>query len=294
MLEKFIKKYPILYSLIVEILYLSIFSVFGRLLRKFMQEQDQFLMLAVLEFSGFIITAVIIYFSGLGSIFKNKGTGFKGLITGGYFIAAPIIASFGIISLNKDCQISTNCAHIVFYVVCMLLVGLTEESMFRGIIATTIYKKFAHKNNSGIVLTLIIQGLLFGLAHSINFMSVGMSFGVLIQILVAIAMGIALGSIYLRTGNIWIAAFLHGFNDICAGISTCLYDSSIANVIQNYTATNLIGIVPYVILVLVLLRKSKISSIPANFEFILKENDKEPVLQEQTAEINVINTEKEL
>ena len=87
----------------------------------------------------------------------------------------------------------------------------------------------------------------------------------LVQCVIAGMMGMAFAAIYFRTGCIWVTVALHAFVDICALITGGLYTGAIAEVISGYQPIQLIGVVPYAILLLVLLRKKKMEQILARF-----------------------------
>ena len=59
---------------------------------------------------------------------------------------------------------------------------------------------------------------------------------------------------------------LHAFVDVCALITGGLYTGEIAETISGYQPIQLIGVVPYVILLLVLLRKKKMVQIIERFD----------------------------
>ena len=83
------------------------------------------------------------------------------------------------------------------------------------------------------------------------------------QCVIAGMMGMAFAAIYFRTGCIWVTVALHAFVDVCALITGGLYTGEIAETISGYQPIQLISVVPYVILLLVLLRKKKMDQILA-------------------------------
>ena len=211
--------------------------------------------------AGFGLAALFGYFR----IWRARGSGFgKGLIAGGYFIfislyslilyAWELIAGEGI---NYVAPVS----EIFFFVATMFLVGFTEEVFFRGIVAN-LFLDALPRNKYGVWCAVIGSGMVFGLLHLGNAIGMPEPGGVLVQVFVASAMGMALSAIYFRTRNIWSVIFIHAFVDFCALIiPTAFSTDSISDTIGSYSAAQFIGIVPYIIVCLVLLRKSKMDTI---------------------------------
>ena len=148
---------------------------------------------------------------------------------------------------------------IAVFVICMILVGITEELLCRGVLAELLLRRYG-ATKQGIWKAVIVSGVLFGLAHLSNLIS-AQPVGVLVQCVIAGMMGMAFAAIYFRTGCIWVTVFLHAFVDICALITGGLYSGALAETISDYQPFQLIGVIPYVILILVLLRKKKMNQI---------------------------------
>ena len=65
--------------------------------------------------------------------------------------------------------------------------------------------------------------------------------------------------------GIWVTVFLHAFVDVCALITGGLYTGALAETISGYQPIQLIGVVPYIILLCVLLRKKKMDQMLKRF-----------------------------
>ena len=75
--------------------------------------------------------------------------------------------------------------------------------------------------------------------------------------------GMVLAAIYFRCGCIWVTVFLHGGIDIAGTIVTGIYvgDATVTDVVSSYTPLKLIGMIPYLIVLLVLLRGGKMEEL---------------------------------
>lgn len=97
-------------------------------------------------------------------------------------------------------------------VVTVLLVGLFEELLFRGVL----FHGLEAKTNA--VTALVVSSLIFGLMHYVNWIG-GQSFGdTTIQVIHAAAGGFLYGAIMLMTGSIWPGILLHGTWDAIVSV----------------------------------------------------------------------------
>lgn len=105
------------------------------------------------------------------------------------------------------------------FILC-IMVGIFEESMFRGVMLQGILKKTG-KTYKGIWIAIIISSLLFGIIHvdsyifggNYDFAGVMQTIGKIIQ---TGTFGILLSAIYLKTKNFWGIALVHALNDFFA------------------------------------------------------------------------------
>ena len=151
---------------------------------------------------------------------------------------------------------------ILLFTVTMILIGTAEEFTFRGLIANLIFDKYG-KTSKGVWFSTFMTGLIFGSIHLFNAISPDISlFSVAIQAILAGVLGMVFTAIYFRTRNIWFLVFLHAYNNFAALFgSGILGQGTIDSTIDSYSFINLIGIIPYIIVILVLLRKSKMEEI---------------------------------
>lgn len=153
---------------------------------------------------------------------------------------------------------------ILFSVVYFILVGITEELVFRGLTADLLIQFFFQKypGKKPVIPAVIISGLIFSAAHSVN-LYVADASGVLIQMIAAFFLGMLLTAIYYRTANIYVVMFLHILNDVAAAVPVTILksDMSITDVISGYGPEALIMLIPYIIVLVFLLRPRKLAEI---------------------------------
>ena len=161
-------------------------------------------------------------------------------------------------------------AYIIILFLTYLLVGLFEEFLLRGIVLNILLDKY-NNSKKNIWFAVVFSSLLFGVAHFMNLSTGASFFGVLMQVISATAMGIYLAAIYVRTGNIWYNALIHGLWDICASLSFIFIGNEMdyGEIISGYNIITLIPAVFYLMFSLFLLRKKKINGV------IAKLNNKE-------------------
>ncbi len=261
-------KHPLIFSaIIVVVFFISMVLVSTGLMMygpKFLTNNGEYLYQATVECFVALVGIGLVFLFGFGGIWGEKGKGFlSGIFTGGYFICVALLTLLSNAMIFLEEYIS-GIEHdlapgwkIAVFVICMTLVGFTEEVFFRGVVANLFYEKHAH-DPAGIWTATIWSGLVFGLLHMMNILGSD-PVGVIVQVISATAMGMALTAIYYRCRNIWALAFIHAFNNICAGlVSSFFEDASLSEMIGSYSPVNCISAIPFIIVTAVLLRPSKL------------------------------------
>jgi membrane protease YdiL (CAAX protease family) len=95
----------------------------------------------------------------------------------------------------------------LFILVNTLLVGWSEEVMFRGIFLRGLHRSF------GIWVAILGSSLIFGAIHMLNVFLTGDLNGAVVQAAAAFLSGVFLAAVRLRTGSLWTGIVLHGFWD---------------------------------------------------------------------------------
>lgn len=96
----------------------------------------------------------------------------------------------------------------VVYLIGALVVGLTEEYIFRG----ALFAAFK-KAGVGDTALIVVSALIFAAFHLVNGLAGGNLIAVVFQVLFTFGLGIFLGVIYLKTKALLPIAFAHGFYD---------------------------------------------------------------------------------
>ena len=158
---------------------------------------------------------------------------------------------------------------ILTFMLNMILVGVAEELVFRGIIAQTLLERYGTAR-AGVWKACLVSGVLFGAAHLSNLLG-SEAFGVLMQCVFAASLGVMLAAIYFRTGNLWVTVFLHSAMDIAAMLIGGLYGTtSVAESVSGYNASRLLSVAVYLIPTVFLLRKKKLPEVQLYWGGIVK------------------------
>lgn len=268
-LRAFARKHTLAYCIGAEIVFLAVLTAVGYLLGSIAGDGSYYVLLLIQEAVGAALAYGLLWASGLLPVLKNRGAGFgKGLLVGLYLI---VISVYSIVFFNLTYEGERTLQPwylIAAFVACMACVGIAEEFAFRGVIATLFLKKFGTKR-SGVWKAVVVSGVLFGIAHVSNIMEASLT-GVLVQAVIASMLGMLLAAVYFRTGCIWVTVFLHALIDVAAGITTGLYgNETLMDTVSSYSLVNLVSCVPYLIVLLVLLRKKKAGEAERNMGKLL-------------------------
>ena len=266
-IQEFAKKYTIIYCILAEIIVLGGMTLAGMLFGMLLGNSgvDGYVLQTLQELVGAVLAFAALNVSGCADILTKRGIGFgKGLIVGGYFLFVGVYSVIVYTVIYEGERTLRPWYLIAVFVICMIFVGITEEFLCRGVLAELLLRHYG-ATKEGVWKAVIISGVLFGLAHLSNLLGAE-PVGVLVQCVIAGMMGMAFAAIYFRTGCIWVTVALHAFVDVCALITGGLYTGEIAETISGYQPIQLIGVVPYVILLLVLLRKKKMVQIIERFD----------------------------
>ena len=228
------------------------------------------------ELSLLIMVLIMMKVTGQIRVLKApRGTFFRGLFTGGFMIAMGLFAIISATVSRMDSLAFQGKGTILFSTVFFIFTGMAEEFMFRGITADVVLRRgFGAVRGEDVVeitpghvwKAVFISGLLFGLIHALNFLSARPE-GVVVQMLSAVLLGMVIAAIYCRSGNIWVVAAIHAFNDIAAGFPTLILrgDGGISGIIGSYGLSHLLSLIPYAVVLIIILRPGKIKEIAAGF-----------------------------
>ncbi|MBZ9607372.1 CPBP family intramembrane metalloprotease [Clostridium estertheticum] len=168
-----------------------------------------------------IFVFVVCLFSGnISKIEFHK----KGIVTGvllGWLIIANGVYGFvsSYVSFDKSSISFPSMKKIILFTVVMLLVGILEEVLCRGVILNNMLNKWGY-TKTGIIKSVILSSLIFGVAHLVNLIVFPtLIMATVTQVIYNFLTGVLFASIYLRCKNIWAVVVLHAIYDWLAMVS---------------------------------------------------------------------------
>lgn len=198
-------------------------------------------------------TRVIIIIGSMIVIYKlnlSKFNGFRKEIKLSNIQALTIPLLFVLMATigNWQVYVDTNRTLLFLFLSSMIVVGLTEELIFRGIILALLIKVFKN-NKATLYYSVLISSFIFAFGHYINLFEEHDNFwGISRQVFFAFSLGIFFSGLFLRTQNIIIPAIVHGLINFSFGSGELMRDENhITN--QNIVVkTSLISTLPIILL----------------------------------------------
>ncbi len=266
-MRKTASKHPILFSIVAIVVFMIalwmpaiLLSYFGP---SFFLTNGDYVYQGTVECFTSLIGIGFVALMGYGWIWNERGKGLgKGFLCAGYFI---VIAIYSLIIYIADIAMTENAEFnpawkMVVFDVTVLLIGLAEESFFRGVVSNLFLDKYGD-DPAGVWCATICSGMVFGLMHLSNLMSSD-TVGVLVQVVAACAMGMALTAVYYRCRNIWVQILVHAFVDFCGAFySGVMAGGSLSSTISSYEPYQVISALPYIVVTVVLLRPKKMREV---------------------------------
>lgn len=211
------------------------------------------LILAVLA-----ITALVLIKKA--SVLRFKTEGFmEGIWTGTTFL---VLGAMSFITFFvKGMSVTASNSDILVFVIYMILVGIAEEVLFRGILQNCVMEYIGTDSVAKVRIGIVIASVLFGSVHLGNAFFPGVSFtDALQQAISVIPMGALFGTIYFRSkNNIWPGILLHAFNDFYTLlIGGYISNSSLGEAISGTSGGVLGTLALYTIIDLWIMRKKKL------------------------------------
>ncbi|MBQ8541725.1 MAG: CPBP family intramembrane metalloprotease [Clostridia bacterium] len=258
------KKFPILSSAIISVVFLALTRLVGNLWIFGNSVVALFAYEAVHILIPFLF---VLTFSDL-EVYK-KGSMLKTFGAGGYMLLSQL---FLFLVMLAEAFFSTETVWrtpvgIAFGAVTLFGIGFREESIFRGIVVNNIAKKYI-SDKKGVYITTIASGVMFGLVHLVNLWLDIDPFSVVIQSIVAMGAGFYFAAVYLRGGSLWALIIMHTLADAASlfGASFTMNNGTAADAIGEITLLNLTPFFVLSLLTLFLLRKEKCDGIVARFK----------------------------
>ena len=268
MLKRLRKAHPILFCVLAEVVFLAslfvtdlVFTIALVLFRTDFASIDTYLYSTLQELVGAMVAVLFLVRTDRAGLLRRRGSGFfNGLLVGMYPLFFIGYTAFGTLAFGRPDTPLLPLPRILTFLLNMILVGVAEELVFRGIIAQTLLERYGTAR-AGVWKACLVSGVLFGAAHLSNLLG-SAPFGVLMQCVFAASLGVMLAAIYFRTGNLWVTVFLHSAMDIAAMLIGGLYGTtSVAESVSGYDASRLLSVAVYLIPTVFLLRKKKLPEV---------------------------------
>lgn len=175
--------------------------------------QDGVVLLGVLGFNRLFGHAPIQWWSGK-RFGHQLGTTLPALILVGLLVA---------VNLGKLLKLPFS-GLVLFYAGYVLLIGITEEVVFRGVLLPIVARSFHGKP----LISILISSAFFGGLHLINSSHISLTY-VLPQILFAMLMGTLFAGIYVHTHNLTLPILLHSLTDLSIIVQLIQHPTSSSN-----------------------------------------------------------------
>ena len=155
--------------------------------------------------------------------FSKKNFG-KGLLLGlplvvlGVYAGVSTLTEVGFSNLSYP-----GIVRIATFVLSMLLIGVLEEFLCRGIILNLMLEKWGH-TRGGIRKAVLLSSFIFGVTHLANLLVYPNSIlSTIAQVFYSSFIGIYFACIYMRCKNLYAVAILHAFWNACMLLINILY-----------------------------------------------------------------------
>lgn len=193
--------------------------------------------------SACIVVGVMIVLKR-SNVMKLTARGFgEGLLAGMIYIV--LNGYIYLIFLIQHDPITVSATDRILYVVTMLLIGITEEILFRGLLQNQFHRWFGENSKKNIILGILSSSAVFGGLHFMNLTAGANITSVSVQAVTAVLAGYILGVCYYRSKkNIWVCILIHAYID-GAGLLSLLSGANMTEAVNTISAANLISLVIY-------------------------------------------------
>lgn len=210
-------------------------------------------------FTAFAIIGVVLFQKTalLKPTMKGFGEGIKAgillLVLAGISALTFFVRDGGVITATGG--------EVVLFLIQMLLIGVSEEVLFRALLQNTALEVTGDDTVAKARMGIVLGAVVFGLGHLGNITS-GVSVGsAFTQAIMAIPLGAVLGAIYFR-GNLLSAILIHAVFDGCNFLSSGVLSGGSASgaidtVGNKSVRDSIIAVAFYVVVFLIMTRKSK-------------------------------------
>ncbi len=128
---------------------------------------------------------------------------------------AVVINNLPIFALiSGTAQVTAPTAHIVWFVLQCIFIGIFEETVFRGVVFLILLER-RRDTTKQIFWCTVLSSAIFGGIHLINLLGGAAPGPTLLQVGYSFLVGGMCAVVLLKTRNIWLCALLHAIYDVC-------------------------------------------------------------------------------
>ena len=233
----FMHRHPIMYAIMTALSFLLILYFTAHVTQGI--EIPGYGGLLLREESALMLTMLVLAGFGMLQEIPWEQDNFMDTLKAGGFVLlldALLLQYERILMIENDALPWTQ---ILIFLAFIFLVGLLEETVFRGIIEETLIRSF-RPTALGRLKAAYLTGLLFGLAHVINMSWAADPMAVVFQMVQNVVIGIYLSLIYARARNVLAMIFLHAFYDFTSLMMSGIYGiGSMQQGVEAMNATSL-------------------------------------------------------
>ena len=218
--KAFMHRHPIMYAIMTALSFLLILYFTAHVTQGI--EIPGYGGLLLREESALILTMLVLAGFGMLQEIPWEQDNFMDTLKAGGFVLlldALLLQYERILMIEQEALPWTQ---ILIFLAFIFLVGLLEETVFRGIIEETLIRSF-RPTAFGRLQAACLTGLLFGLAHVINLSWAADPMAVVFQMVQNVVIGIYLSLIYARARNVLAMIFLHAFYDFTSLMMSGIY-----------------------------------------------------------------------
>lgn len=216
----------LLAALLAGLIGITLFKISGAVVEKLLPDADSVVIELICDIICSVIAVIMVIVTKKTKIFgAEKGSFKKGLGAGLFLIIEPALIM--LFSLPTLIGKQLKPAHLIaFFVLDMLLTGVNEELVYRGVVLDFAHEAFGSDTKKGAYATAAFSGAIFGIVHLTNLLNSNVPSAVVFQVIGAVGGGFFFGALYLRCRNIYALIFLHAFNDFCGMVKVGIFAGS--------------------------------------------------------------------
>ena len=218
----------------------------------------------IAEFLSGVIALGMLLLFGYQFVLRERSVGVvKSLYIGGFltgYCLFEIVAQLQVQAVSRNAKV-VNGVEVLYFVLTMLLIGWTEEIVFRGLILNLFLDRFS-KTKKGILGAVILSGVIFGAVHVTNILTGAAVESACVQAVTAAVLGILFGAVYVRSRNLWLVMLYHALIDFASLMGTGIWGMGTSiDGINQISVQNLVAVPVLLIPCIVLLRPRKLAEL---------------------------------